>query len=92
MYNKSIHSKIEVLGQVISDIKEIEYEMQITNDPSLIEDLTEEKNELIMELDMIGVKCITLIEAYMEDCKDNDYPIFLDYYRVLKELKKAELR
>lgn len=92
MYNHSIHSKIELLGQVITDIKEIEYEMQIVNDPSLLEDLIEEKNELIEELDMVGMKCITLIEAYMQDCKDNDYPVYLDYFRVLKELKKADLR
>ena len=92
MYNLIIHSRIEVLGQVISDIKEVEYDLQIANDPSLIEDLTEEKNELIQELDAVGMKCITLIEAYMQDCKDNDYPIYLDYWRILKELKKAELK
>lgn len=91
MYNPSIHSKIELLGQVISDIKSVEMEIQIVNDPALINELREEKNELMVELDMVGMKCVTLIEAYMEDCKANDLPIFLDYFRVLKELRKAEL-
>lgn len=92
MYNPSIHNKIELLGQVISDIKGVEADIQVTTDPSLILELTEEKNELIEELDMVGMRCIVLIEAYVQDCKDNDYPVYLDYYRVLKELKKAELK
>lgn len=92
MYNYSIHSKIELLGQVITDIKELEAELQFINDPSLIEDLLIEKGELIEELDMVGMRCITLIEAYMMDCKESSIPIYLDYYRVLKELKKADLR
>lgn len=92
MFNPTIHSKISLLGQVISDIKSVEAEIQQVNDPALINELTEEKNELMVELDMVGINCITIIEAYMEDCKINDLPVYLDYFRVLKQLKLADLR
>lgn len=91
MYNTMIHGRISLLGQVISDIKSVEAEIQMVNDPALINELVEEKNELIIELDSVGANCVTLIEAYMQDCKINDLPVYLDYFRVLKELKKAEL-
>ena len=91
MYNSSVHSRIELLGQVISDLKEIENELQLASDPSLILDLTEEKSELMEELEVVGTKCMTVIEAYIQDCKDNDFPVCLDYYRVLRELRNSRI-
>jgi hypothetical protein len=91
MYNTSIHKRIEHLGQVINDLKSCEADIQFTSDPSLKHELNEERNQLAEELDMVGRNCISVLEAYMEDCKDNDIPVFLDYWRVLVALRNAEV-
>lgn len=91
MYNLSIHNRIEHLGQVISDLKSCENDIQLTSDPALTQEFNEERDQLAEELDMVGRNCITVLEAYMEDCKREDIPIFLDYYRVLTALRNAEV-
>jgi len=91
MFDVTIHRKIELLGQVMDDIKEVETAIQLTTDPSLLKEYKDERRELICELDEIGNRCIVLLEAYVQDCKDNDIPVYLDYFRVLTELKKATL-
>lgn len=91
MYNSTIHNRIEHLGQVISDLKSCEDYLQRTFDPSLIQEITEERNQLVEELDVVGRNCIKVLEAYMEDCKEQNIPIFLDYYRVYKALLNAEV-
>lgn len=87
MYNKTIHSKIELLGQVISDLKSCEADIEVTTDPALRSEYEEERLLIAEELDEVGNRCIKIIEAYIEDCKDNDIPVYLDYVRVLKALK-----
>lgn len=91
MYNKNIHNRIEQLGQVISDLKSCESEMRAASDPALVSELQEELNELALELDYVGKNCIKILEAYFEDCRQDNIPIFLDYKRVYNELKNASL-
>lgn len=91
MYNQIVHSKIELLGQVIADIRDIELAISIVDDPSLIMEYQKERNDLIEELNSVSDRCLVIIEAYMEDCKDQQIPIFLDYYRVYRELKRAQI-
>lgn len=91
MFSPIIHKRIEHLGQVISDLKSCETDLQFTSDPALKHELNEERNQLAEELDMVGRNCITVLEAYVEDCKENDIPIFLDYWRVLVALRNAEV-
>ena len=91
MFNSTIHNRIEHLGQVISDLKSCEDYLQRTSDPALIQEITEERNQLADELDMVGRNCIKVLQAYMEDCKDQNIPVFLDYYRVYRALLNAEV-
>jgi len=91
MYSDSIHKRIEHLGQVIADLKSCENDISITNDPALIAEFKEEREQLAEELDMAGRNCIKILEAYMEDCKIEGIPVFLDYYRVLTALRNAEV-
>ena len=91
MYNESIHKRIEHLGQVISDLKSCEADLQFTSDPALKQEINEEREALADELDMVGRNCIKVLEAYIEDCKEQNVPIFLDYWRVYKALLNAEV-
>ena len=92
MYNFTIHSKIALLDQVMDDLKEINSEIQATNDPALLSELKEEKKELVVELNEVGFECIRILETYMIECKEEGIPVALDYYRVLRELKRSEVR
>lgn len=47
-------------------------------------------NLLLDELNEVSSRCLTLIEVYMRECKANDVPVYLDYFRVHKELYKAK--
>jgi hypothetical protein len=91
MYDSSIHNRIEHLGQVIADLKSCENDIAITTDPSLIIELKEERGQLAEELDLAGRNCIKILEAYMQDCKAEGIPVFLDYFRVLTALRNAEV-
>jgi hypothetical protein len=90
MFNHPVHRQIEILGQVIDDLKRCEAEIQTTNDPALIFEYEEERNALADELDYVARNCTKVLEAYMEDCKINNIPVYLDYQRVLKELRLSE--
>lgn len=89
MYSDLIHRRIERLGNAIADVKEAEIQLQNVNDPALIAEYEEELREYIQELEEVGNDMIILLEAYVEDCKEEGLPVYLDYYRVLTELKKA---
>lgn len=91
MYNAIIHKKISLLGYVIDDIRELERSMQTVTEPSLLIEYREEMISLIEELNSTSQRCIELLEVYIEECKELNSPVLLDYYRVLKELKKARL-
>ncbi len=89
MADPIIFNKIQLLGYVIDDIRELEDIIRNTADPSLIAQYREEMRGLITELNEVSARCIVLLSAYLEECKENNYPVSLDYYRVYKELSKA---
>lgn len=90
MYDPVIFSKIQLLSYVIDDIKELEEDMKHTEDPSLMMQYKEEMRELITELNEVSTRCIILLEAYLEGCKETNEPVCLDFYRVYRELSKAK--
>lgn len=89
MQNKIVHNKIYLLGSVIDDIKVVEQLMSECGDPSLLIQYKQEMKDLKDELNEVGLRVIQLIEVYVEECKEQDVPVLLDYVRVLKELKKS---
>lgn len=89
MFNQMIHNKIQLMGEVINDLRGCENDIELTSDPSLIQEFNEEKERLIVELDEVGQNCIKVLEAYMEDCKRENIPVYIDYWRVLVALKNA---
>lgn len=91
MYSPLVHKRIERLGIAINDVKSCENDMMEASDPALIQELREELIELLKELDDVGEDCIIILEAYVEDCKEQNIPYYLDYVRVLKELRKASI-
>lgn len=91
MTDPIIFNKIQLLGYVIDDIRELEDIIRGTADPSLISQYREDMRGLISELNEVSSRCIILLGAYLDECKENNYPVSLDYYRVYKELSKAAL-
>lgn len=84
-----LDSKIELLGHVISDLKDIELAISIAADPALLHEYHIERKALIQELNEVSERCTVLIEAYMQDCKEQGVPPYLNYYRVLRELRRS---
>lgn len=89
MYDPIIYNKIALLGHVIDDIKQLEADMVVTTDPSLLLEYKEEMHYLVEELNSVSFRCIALLEIYLDACKETNEPVLLDYYRVYKELSKA---
>ena len=90
MYTHSIHSKIELLGYVMDDITALRRDMASTTDPALLLEYKVELESLIEELNEVGERVIYLIGIYIEECKETNTPVLLDYYRVYKELIKSK--
>lgn len=90
MHDVAIYNKVLLLSYVIDDIKHLETEMAGTIDPSLMVEYREEMRGLVEELNVVSVRCIELLEVYLKDCREQDEPISLDYYRIYKELSKAK--
>jgi len=89
MYNTAIFKKIQLLSYVMDDIKELDDNIANTTDPSLLIQYRQEMTVLIEELSEVSLRILSMIEEYMEECKKNDEPIMLDFYRVYKQLSKA---
>lgn len=89
MYDPVIYNKITLLSYVIDDIRDLEEDMKGTSDPQLLMEYKQEMRELVTELNEVSSRCIVLLQEYLEECKKNDEPIMLDFYRVYKELSKA---
>ena len=90
MHNPIIFRKIQLLGYVISDIRSLERVMLDTSDPELLLMYRDDMKLLIAELNEVSARCLFLLKAYLEGCRETSYPVVLDYYRVYKELSKAE--
>lgn len=91
MYDPIVLNKIQLLSYVIEDIKELEEDMKYTEDPSLLLQYREDMRELIAELNEVSSRCIALIEIYLQECKETNEPVCLDFYRVYRELNKARI-
>jgi hypothetical protein len=87
MYSPLIHRRIEYLSSIITRLKECTENIEVAGDPSLIMELEEERQGIAVEMVDAGQHCITLLEAYLDDCKTENIPVFLDYWRVYKALK-----
>lgn len=90
MRSQLVHNKIALLGSVIDDIRALEVHMQYVADPALLIEYKVDMAALILELDSVSERCVTLLEAYVEDCRDAGIPVLLDYFRVLKELQRVK--
>jgi hypothetical protein len=84
-----VHNKILLVGYVIDDIKELEVNIQETTDPELLLQYKQEMRALVDELNEVSQRCLQLIDIYVEECKEKNIPMLLDYLRVRNELKKA---
>lgn len=89
MYSPLIHSRIERVGIIIERIKELDNEFDIIDDESEFQNYEEERKELVDELDEAGADCLILLESYFEDCKEEDIPVYIDYYRVYRALLES---
>jgi len=90
MMSPLVHRKIEYLGDIITDLKILDEELEATNDVGLRYQLEEEKEEVLKLFDEAANDCLIILEAYMDDCKEHGIPVYLDYKRVLRELKNAK--
>lgn len=89
MYDPTIYKKIQLLSYVIDDIKDLEVDMRSTQDPALLLEYKQEMKELVEELTEVSNRVISLVEVYLEACKETNEPVCLDFYRVYRELQKA---
>lgn len=79
------------IEQLFIDLKEVNDDISVTGDPSLILEYEEEKKVLFDELEDRAKDALYLLEAYIDDCKEQNLPVVLEYYKVFRELKKAGL-
>ena len=89
MLCQPIDSKIELLSHVINDLKDMELALGCAQDPALIHEYELERKALIQELNEVSSRCIVLLEAYFDDCKSQQIPPYINYYRVLRELRRS---
>lgn len=89
MQSPIINKRINYLTELVLDLKEIQSDINNTADPSLILEFEEEKKLLFKELEDQAKNVIILLEAYFEDCKTENFPLDLSYYKVYKELQNA---
>jgi hypothetical protein len=89
MRSAVIDRRLMYLEQLFLDLKEINDDIRVAGDPSLIMEYEEEKKVLFKDLEEQAMNVLYLLEAYIEDCKTENLPIVIEYYRVLKELSHA---
>lgn len=89
MQSPIINRRIEYLAQLVLDIREVQNDIRMTGDPSLILEYEEEKKVLFEDLEEQAKNLIYILEAYFQDCKDENIPIELSYYKVYRELHNA---
>ena len=89
MRSAIIDRRLMYLEQLFIDLKEIQDDINIAGDPALIMEYEEEKEALYDELEDHAQDALFLLEAYIEDCKTEQLPITLEYYRVYKELERV---
>ena len=89
MRSSVIDRKLRYLEELFIDLKEINYDISLTGDPSLLLEYEEEKIVVFDEIEDHAQDALFLLEAYIDDCKTENLPIVLEYFRVYKELDIA---
>lgn len=89
MRSAIIDRRLMYLEQLFIDLKEIRDDISVTNDPALIMEYEEDANVLMNDLEDHAQDVLFLLDAYMEDCKNENLPIILEYYKIYKELNCA---
>ena len=89
MRSSVIDRKLRYLEELFIDLKEINYDISLTGDPSLLLEYEEKKIVVFDEIEDHEQDALFLLEAYIDDCKTENLPIVLEYYRVFKELDIA---
>lgn len=84
-----IDRRLRYLEQLFIDLNEIQTDIYQTQDPSLKFEYEEEKELLFNDLEMHAQDALFVLEAYFDDCKINNLPVVLEYYRVYRELNNA---
>lgn len=89
MRSSIIDRRLRYLEQLFIDLKEIQNDINMSIDPSLKLEYEEDKNVLFDDLEDHAQDALFLLEAYLQDCKEQNYPVVLEYYRVFQELDRA---
>jgi hypothetical protein len=77
------------LQELFVDIRSIQSDIEVTKDPALIFEYEEEQELLFDELEAHAQDAIFILEAYFQDCKEQNIPVMIEYYRVYRELSNA---
>ena len=89
MRSAIIDRRLMYLEQLFIDLKEVNDDIRVAGDPSLILEYEEEKKVLYKELEEQAMNALYLLEAYIDDCKTENLPVVLEYYKVYRELASA---
>lgn len=89
MQSPLINKRINYLAQLSLDIREVIQDIRDASDPSLILEFEEEKKVLFDDLDEQAKNLVYILEAYFQDCKINDIPVELVYYKIYREFLSA---
>lgn len=89
MRSSVIDNRLRYLQQLFFDMKEIQDDVSSSQDPALISEYEEEHEVLFRDMEERASEILYLLDAYFQDCKDNNYPVVLEYYSVFKELQHA---
>ena len=89
MRSSIIDRRLSYLEQLFLDLKDIQNDIELAADPSLKLEYEEDMEALFIDLEENAQDVLFLLDAYFEDCKTENLPIVLEYYKIYKELDCA---
>ena len=89
MRSAIIDRRLKYLEQLFIDLKEVQADINSSQDPALISEYEEERTVLFEDMEDNAQDVLFLLDAYLEDCKEQSLPVVLEYYKVHKELSYA---
>ena len=89
MRSSIIDRRLLYLEQLFVDMKEIQTDIGLSHDPALKMEYEEDIRVLYEDFEDHAQDALFLLEAYIDDCKTEQIPIVLEYYRVYRELDNA---
>ena len=90
MRSAIIDKRLRYLEQLFIDVKEVQDDINTSYDPALRSEYEEEMEVLFTDLEEHAQDVLYLLTAYFDDCKEQNYPIVLEYYKIFKELQYAK--